>query len=284
MRKQSAWVLYLAAYLTIWAGFGVAYWGIALSDPANYTYQQDILLERKAQRFLRSIGMAEYSTQELEEKCKTQFQSYDRGLEPLLDWYEGAPSRPIPHFTIQGYGGIGWDWADYYCQKYMAQGMVFFSYTLCQGINSQYVHMKTTLYALSQTSEGNAISKPAGIVELEIPIVSFSRTVAPVQAPQSGKLLPISRYLRRFLAQSVMYPDDDILELYRIDRQGCTLGLVDFLYFSAVTVATLGYGDIAPNCSLVRGLVMIETLTGTALFGLFLAAFYDFLSNRYGSS
>ena len=36
----------------------------------------------------------------------------------------------------------------------------------------------------------------------------------------------------------------------------------DFLYFSIVTITTLGYGDFAPATDLGRSLVMIETLLG----------------------
>ncbi|HEX8131064.1 MAG TPA: potassium channel family protein [Pyrinomonadaceae bacterium] len=43
---------------------------------------------------------------------------------------------------------------------------------------------------------------------------------------------------------------------------------LDFLYFSTITQATVGYGDILPNSTLVRVLVILQTL-----LGLFLAGF-----------
>jgi voltage-gated potassium channel Kch len=42
------------------------------------------------------------------------------------------------------------------------------------------------------------------------------------------------------------------------------------LYFSAVTITTLGYGDIVPVTSTARGIVTIEIILGPLLFGLFL--------------
>jgi hypothetical protein len=42
------------------------------------------------------------------------------------------------------------------------------------------------------------------------------------------------------------------------------------LYFSAVTITTLGYGDIVPVTSTARGVVTIEIIMGPLLFGLFL--------------
>jgi uncharacterized membrane protein len=41
----------------------------------------------------------------------------------------------------------------------------------------------------------------------------------------------------------------------------------DFLYFSAVTQTTLGYGDITPNSPTVRMVVLINTIVGVFLLG-----------------
>ena len=43
---------------------------------------------------------------------------------------------------------------------------------------------------------------------------------------------------------------------------------VDFIYFSAITQCTVGYGDILPNSTAVRVVVTIQTLVAVALLGL----------------
>ena len=43
---------------------------------------------------------------------------------------------------------------------------------------------------------------------------------------------------------------------------------IDFLYFSTITQATVGYGDILPNSSIVRIFVIIQVLIGLMLFGV----------------
>jgi hypothetical protein len=48
-------------------------------------------------------------------------------------------------------------------------------------------------------------------------------------------------------------------------------GYFDFVYFSAMTQATVGYGDIVPNSTFTRLLVAIQVLTGFALAGFGLA-------------
>jgi len=42
------------------------------------------------------------------------------------------------------------------------------------------------------------------------------------------------------------------------------------LYFSAVTITTLGYGDIVPLTTTMRALVTVEIILGPIMFGLFL--------------
>ena len=44
-----------------------------------------------------------------------------------------------------------------------------------------------------------------------------------------------------------------------------TLGFAEALYFSVITIATVGYGDITPDSSLVRGLASIEVVMGLLL-------------------
>lgn len=39
----------------------------------------------------------------------------------------------------------------------------------------------------------------------------------------------------------------------------------DFLYFSVITQATVGYGDILPNSTTVRIIVMLQVLVGLVL-------------------
>jgi hypothetical protein len=47
--------------------------------------------------------------------------------------------------------------------------------------------------------------------------------------------------------------------------------LLDFCYFSAITLTTVGYGDIVPNSRLVRMLVMSQAIIGIAYVGFALA-------------
>lgn len=55
---------------------------------------------------------------------------------------------------------------------------------------------------------------------------------------------------------------------------------VEAFYFSAVTVTTLGYGDIAPADQLTRVIAALQALFGMVIIGLFLNAFAQRISER----
>ncbi len=56
-----------------------------------------------------------------------------------------------------------------------------------------------------------------------------------------------------------------------VNDNNYTFPLLDFLYFSAITITTVGYGDILPNCTLIRVLVMTEVFFGTIIIGVFIS-------------
>ena len=43
------------------------------------------------------------------------------------------------------------------------------------------------------------------------------------------------------------------------------------IYFSFITLATLGYGDITPAADIARMLAMLEAMTGTLFVGVMIA-------------
>lgn len=47
---------------------------------------------------------------------------------------------------------------------------------------------------------------------------------------------------------------------------------LDAMYYSAITITTLGFGDITPNNGLARSITMIEVITGVVVVGSFLNA------------
>jgi voltage-gated potassium channel Kch len=60
-----------------------------------------------------------------------------------------------------------------------------------------------------------------------------------------------------------------------------TPSFFDFFYFSFVTIATVGYGDIVPLSPLARGLVVAEVVLGVGWITVGFAAVLAFLQKRF---
>lgn len=61
------------------------------------------------------------------------------------------------------------------------------------------------------------------------------------------------------------------------------LSCVDSIYFSVVTITTLGYGDILPQNDFYKLLISLEVILGIAIFGLFISSLwssYENMNNR----
>lgn len=82
-------------------------------------------------------------------------------------------------------------------------------------------------------------------------------------------------FLSESLQNSLVYLDDKPNEFAKIASGVRSYPLVDFLYFSAITIATLGFGDIVPNDSQVRVLVMCEAMLGLVIIGGLVSVFFS---------
>lgn len=75
--------------------------------------------------------------------------------------------------------------------------------------------------------------------------------------------------------------------VWKIDPQGSFNNLspaptfTEFLYFSVVTIATLGYGDITPKSGLTRALVSFEVALGVGWITVVFAAVMSHLQPRF---
>jgi hypothetical protein len=92
-----------------------------------------------------------------------------------------------------------------------------------------------------------------------------------VQLPM---LFPCGKYMSGKTCLRVTYDEFFSLQSLRSTAAGSPTALqssyLRMLYFSAVTMSTLGYGDIVPVTSRSRAVVTIEVILGPLFFGLFL--------------
>ena len=66
----------------------------------------------------------------------------------------------------------------------------------------------------------------------------------------------------------------------RSARRESDLDLADGVYFSFVTLATLGYGDIVPVSGIARGLAILEAVAGQLYLAVLVARLVSLYSQR----
>jgi hypothetical protein len=72
----------------------------------------------------------------------------------------------------------------------------------------------------------------------------------------------LSVYLLLGLMFSAVYLTLELLAPGALSRAATPLSTEDAVYFSFVTLATLGYGDIVPVTAVARGIAIIEAIVG----------------------
>ncbi|KAJ1441249.1 Two pore domain potassium channel [Sesbania bispinosa] len=95
-----------------------------------------------------------------------------------------------------------------------------------------------------------------------------------------GKLNPSFREVAIYFA---VYLGIGVVIFYLVRNQikgKKTVGVLDALYFTIVTMTTVGYGDLVPNSTLTKLLACAFVFTGMALIGLILTKAGDYLVEK----
>ena len=57
-----------------------------------------------------------------------------------------------------------------------------------------------------------------------------------------------------------MANEEDKLEIKKEIKVDKNIGIIDFIYFSSITTTTIGYGDILPNSTFVRTIIILHSI------------------------
>ncbi|MCE5287395.1 MAG: potassium channel family protein [Pelosinus sp.] len=79
-----------------------------------------------------------------------------------------------------------------------------------------------------------------------------------------------------YIFNRITYPQPKVIKYLPENKQSI---YGDCLYFSTITIASVGYGDIAPQTRLVKFLVCLETLMGQLLLALGVSSAYSGISH-----
>lgn len=272
--------LLILIYLVVWIICGLVYWGMAnISKGDMFQFQEDILLKSKVHSFEK-----ENNININDDLVKPLFQNYDGGY--LFGMTTG--NYPVLRYAFDENGAkpVGMDWMRYYYAQWSQEGYNFYKCEYVEDINIYVLKevqvIKLTVCSIPESSY-NRIAPSQYLTlptDYENEIVNYreyyiSLDEALLEKFDYNKFYPLYEDLY-FLSNSYNYIDNSHLVIDKYEKQdGYIYPLIDFLYFSAVTITTLGYGDILPNSTGVRVVVMVETLLGMISIALIAASIYD---------
>lgn len=289
MSKQNKkrWIRWLTLYIFIWVIFGLGYWGIANNNQGqDYIFQEDILFKRKSISFQEEAKIN--IPEEITIKLITKFDQNSWAI-PMTD---GTHLVLRYNYSLKGLTSIGLDWANYYVSKFENEGYNFLALRMIkpEAVVAGHKLTKFLLEIVKIPKENYTRADPQELLildDIEQEKIEKSKKYY-IYVPFQGENCYNFRdeyyelkIMTNIISSSVNFLDNDISIIDKYERQNkFKYSLIDFLYFSAVTITTLGYGDILPNSSIIRCLVMFETLIGMILIAVFTASFYDWIKNK----
>ncbi len=279
--RKNSFRISIFAFLFVWFTCGLAYWFLANSSNGDmFLFQEDVLLKSKIASFSNEADT-----------------NVDNGLiKPLflnedfyfLDIEVNEDINLSYKFDTKGVSSIGMDWMRFYSADWTQKGYNFFTVEKIDDtlklINDELILYKLILCNIPSGSyDESTIVLPNTykdkITEYKEYYVSFNGDFT--KEYEVTSYYPIHENLL-FLSNSHNYIDDThkIIYDYEMNKE-YSFSLMDFLYFSAVTISTLGYGDILPNSNIVRIIVMVETLLGLILIACVATTFYEKVQERH---
>lgn len=279
-KKTSLLFLYVGVCLI----YGIVYWVMAnYSNGELFMYQEDILLKSKVISFEKELGVeVDYGI------AKAVFTSYNN------EFYFGHTSGnyPILYYKIGENGAevLGMDWLRYYYAQWSQQGYNFYK---IEEVEDAYIYatkkikvLKLTLCRIPEEtyvkiSSNQYITLPSSYDEYVVNSKEYYITLDDnfIDELDYSLFYPLYQNLY-FISNTYNCLDKAPLVVYDYERNNRFIyPLPDFLYFSAVTISTLGYGDILPNSTVIRILVMTEVLFGMIMIAIIASAFYDYFKN-----
>ncbi|HBC97509.1 MAG TPA: metal transporter [Clostridium sp.] len=282
--KKKTILLFLALfYIIVLLCFGIVYWDIAnRSNGEFFIFQDDINIDRKINMFERDLDI-EMCSSELKNSIKSLLLSneYKRPVAKLEFVDDSNPLVNVFSFEKV----LGGEWANYYYLLFKNEGI---THIAVENLGPNKISGRFDSYRIKvdfYKIDGNPKLK-----SFRIYTRSFSNDFKKVCTrymwvneypvlysgfPGNGYFYyPLNFYFPELVKNSISFLDDSPLVLKSVMNEKLRYPLWNFMYFSAVTMTTLGYGDIVPNSTIVRILVMIETITGVTIVGMFASCLF----------
>lgn len=282
MRKRSLLTILGILYLSTLITFGIIYWKVAnISSGEFFVFQNDININTKVTAFKKALKL-NINNREFNNTISDLIVSeeYRRPIVKLEDT-EHKKEKNFNVFTFEN--PLGEIWANYYYLSLQGKGITHMKVESCeeQFVSSKFscYKLKISLYKVISNDKNdsfilyNKSNKMKKINNMVIWVKDYPR-IEEELFKKGSYFYPLSFYFTNLMENSVSFPDDSPLVLKGVANGSFKYPLWNFMYFSAVTITTLGYGDILPNSTLVRILVMFETTFGVVITGMFASCLF----------
>lgn len=280
IRKRTILLGLGVIYLSILVVFGIVYWKIANKSSGEYfIFQNDINISTKIIAFKKLLKINIYN------------KKFDNAIKDLISSEENK--RPIVKFSNDKNNkfyiftfdeSLGGAWADYYYLLLQGKGITHIKIDKSKedDISSRFntYKLEISLYKTDgkDTNENYSIYRNSDKEKLHrVETISLWVKDYPTLQEElftKNYYYPLNFYFTNLMENSISFPDNAPIILKGVANGSFKYPIWNFLYFSAVTITTLGYGDILPNSTLVRILVMFETISGVIIIGMFVSCLF----------
>ena len=269
-------------YVASWIGFGFTYrWLADASNGAAFIFNEDVRLFGQMRAFKRAVGSS------VDQEVIFSLLKADGGNRFGVRIQTDGVADQV--YSDQP---LGYDWAAFYSSHFEREGATHFETKVLDRSPPPLANLAAHVEGMPRLPETEFYkialrlvrAEPYVLPTPERPFKSMAAVATYIiwtdRPPQQLRIeghiilaLPLS-FLPHLLERSYNFPDDSLFKLQSVVRGHFRYPLADFMYFSAVTITTVGYGDILPGNTTTRMVVMAEAMLGVILIGAFVSSLF----------
>jgi len=283
LKKKTILFALAFSYITVLLLFGFIYWSIANNSRGDFfVFQKNINMTTKVDAFQKNLNI-QIKSRELKSAVEDLINSdeYKRPFANLEIIDDSGSSINVFSFDKS----LGKSWANYYCTLARDRGITHISvenmgedringkFNSCKLkicfyiVNENEMHKSFNYYKKSQVRQ---LKK----VDTKYMWVNDYTMIKSRFFKEDCFYYPLNFYFLKLVENSISFLDNSPLVLKSVVCGNFKYPIGNFIYFSAVTITTLGYGDILPNSIIVRFMVIIETILGIIIVGAFTSCLF----------
>lgn len=275
--KRNFMFLLFFIYIFVLVLFGFVYWNISnYSGGDFFIFQNDIDTDIKINTFKKEMNIKAYN-RDINMSIKNLIVSNEY-VRPILK-LDVLNNNNKSIFVVDK--TLGSNWANYYYSTNINKGINYMSiYNMGEDkINGRFntCKIKVCFYKFKndnynmqdiQAEYGKKFSNNFYKVDTWYLWVNNYETIKKNYFKQKYYFYPLNFFFQKLMTNSISFPDESPIVLQKVSNGNFKYSIWNFIYFSAVTITTLGYGDILPNSTMVRIIVVIETMMGIIITGM----------------